>query len=325
MQPHFQLHNPHRPVDWRYTRALEIVSGRKRASRRWDDGVVFKATKFLRTFQHLTDDVDRDQLFHKDMGLFYAHAIYAENDEPDTRFVVEARLLAGQPDEEIAELISTLPSAITWYHDLFFDVRGRLLHRDYIVNTVLKEGLRRGVGSYDFTTKLFGYFGGVVALDHMLYGFRVNDKPTEVADLNNYYDRHQMTNLRRKAALETFGAEVNRFNVVELLALHVRLMEMERASQQKGNEQGDSLKAVDGLLANIQWVVGRKLLNESGLQGLDYFDANAAELRAGEMLEATYAKPKKRKKKLKQLSDLSGQFDNVHAMKETNSGEAQQG
>lgn len=323
MYQHYQTYNPHRAPDWRYNRALEVASSRKRASRRVDDAATFQAIRFLRAYRQLTDDREREYLFQHDMGLYYAHAIYTESEEPDTRFVVEARLLAGQTDEEIAQLVSTLPATIEWYHRLFFDVRERLSHRDYIVNTVLKDSLRRGAGSYDFSTKLFGYFGGSVALDHMLYGFRVNDRPLEVADLNDYYDRHQIANLRRRAALETMGAEINRFNVVELLGLHVRLIEIDRAASQRVGEQGESMKAIDNLLNGLQYTVGRKL-GKSPRDELALLEDSAAELRADELLDVTYAEPKKRRRKLKKLTQISGQFAEAHGRKEARSGETEQ-
>jgi len=96
----------------------------------------------------------------------------------DLRLELEARLLARQSSEEIAERLSISAAAVDAYHDAFFDVRGRLKSRTYVVKKAV--GMDSGLGSRPVTleglTKQVAYFAGPAVLDTILPYVRVNGR-----------------------------------------------------------------------------------------------------------------------------------------------------
>ena len=51
--------------------------------------------------------------------------------------------------------------------------------------------------------------------------------------------------------------DVNKFNVTQVIELHLRLIEIEREAHAAGNPN-EALKAVDTLLSTVRWVVGKQ-------------------------------------------------------------------
>ena len=176
-----------------------------------------------------------DALFESNMGLCYAYDLFTDSTAANSRVTVEPRILAGQTDEEIAYKMGTLPGTVFWYEGLFFAVRDRLRTPAYIIDVVLRTALEEGAGSCNFTSKLFGYLGGPTALDHVRYGFIVGDRPTDPSQLNAFYDRQFRAGIRQKAVAAIPDMEINRFNVMQLMELHGKLIDMERHGPGSGD------------------------------------------------------------------------------------------
>jgi len=83
------------------------------------------------------------------------------------RASVEARILAGQTDVEIAALTSLDPLVIAAFESLFFCVRDRLQAGDWIATVVIGPGLRCGFASDEMPLLLraFGYYAGASILE----------------------------------------------------------------------------------------------------------------------------------------------------------------
>lgn len=298
----YQKHNPARPVDWRITRVLDVARNGKPISRTQDDQVVREAVKFVRDLDAATTEALQDRLFSRNMSLFYAYQLATEPSWADAKFLVEARILARQTNEQIAAKLATLPLTVHWYEQLWFHVRDRLDYSDYILQTVLKQNqVVPGVEELGFTSKLLAYFGGPVVLDHALYGFQLDAQPADFSDLPAYYDRQQMALLRRRALAAAREMEVNRFNCMQLMEIHLRMIELDRQSE-SGGSRSETLEALDGMLNQLQWTVGES----DELAGpLGEYAGAAAELRASEMLDLTYGRTKPaRKKRLAEVKTL---------------------
>jgi hypothetical protein len=86
------------------------------------------------------------------------------------RWMLEVRLLTGEPYDRIAERLVMSADAAKAYHDQFFDVRGRLHARDWICNHILRSGADAGRGEDDLARllKYFAYHGGPLALDSLV-------------------------------------------------------------------------------------------------------------------------------------------------------------
>ena len=134
----YQRHDPVRAPDWRFSRIVDIARNNRPANRFQIDAQTRAGVRFVRAWDRAKTEDDRDMLLQSAMGLFHAYELH-EHEDPDVRFVVEARILAGQSDEQTASVTGTLPETIYWYEALFFNVRDRLLAHDYIFALLCKQ------------------------------------------------------------------------------------------------------------------------------------------------------------------------------------------
>jgi hypothetical protein len=84
-----------------------------------------------------------------------AHQLYQS--ETPSRWEVEARLLAGQTDNEIALSTGLPPAVVAAFERFFFDVRDRLAAGDYILFGVIGYDVVGGFREGDLRT-LWAYF-----------------------------------------------------------------------------------------------------------------------------------------------------------------------
>jgi hypothetical protein len=162
-----------RPPDWRWRLAVRLAQGRHPTPRRWCDPWVRLARRFARTLLCRPEVDGRRGLPRGLEALEEAHRLYLKADS-FCRWVVEARLLAGEGFDQVAEKCGLRASAVEAYHALFFDVRGSLRSIDYISTVVI--GPKRHVGltavDADVILKLFAYGGGPLVLDAAVRFFR---------------------------------------------------------------------------------------------------------------------------------------------------------
>ena len=154
--------SPRRAPHWRWLRAVEIDGGGAKATRARDGEEGFHwIRRAMRLKRHYDRAGGRPEAFYalalRDSELFWAHSIWVEDKAP-TRWGIEARVLAGESNEEIAAKIGTEPEVIGAYVDVFFDVRKRLMNLDYVQNVVMADAVTRGLQErqYDLLWKLIG-------------------------------------------------------------------------------------------------------------------------------------------------------------------------
>jgi hypothetical protein len=296
----YHRYDPIRSPDWRFNRIVSIARNNQPPNRVQIDTQIRDGVRFIRTWDRMKTEDDRDALLQCSMGLFHAYEMHQHAD-PDVRFVVEARILAGQSDEEIASITGALPDTIYWYEALFFNVRDRLLAHDYIVVQIHKQA-HENESSHDINVKQVGFFGGPVVLNDLLQGFADGPRPADPADLPAYYDRMQRAKLRSKAFVSALDMKVDRHNVMQLLQVHCQLMEADRGGPLT-DEPSDATRAVDGLLAELNWIVSGKSAGLDKRPPTDQFPRAAAELPSDELTNLTYAgNPRKERRPKKRLA-----------------------
>ena len=138
----FLPRNPLRPVCWRWGLAVCLVRDRLRVRKAWGDDWVRRATRYHRKAARLGDPA-HPGLSRLDPVLDGARRLRYGGD-PRLRLEVEARVLAGQGDPEIAAACALDADVVGAYAALFFDVRGRLGARDYIAVTISPSLLTTG-------------------------------------------------------------------------------------------------------------------------------------------------------------------------------------
>lgn len=294
----FQRFNFFRRPDWRWERVLRMVDRHPtpgRASRR-DDDFVRRARTFVLRWRSRNTEEEREELFWEEPGLYYAYELFErQTAQPEGALFLQARLLARQTFEQIAELLSTVPDTVRWYEALFFNVADRLQNRDWITKHVLLPALLRqttltgqsnspfmdSVAARPFldgSLKLFAYFGGPHVADVMITGFQSGKPPASADGLAEWFDGHWSMTVRRRSTQAALQFEINKFNVTELLTVHARLIELDRSEQNREQQRTAAEKHIQAMIDQIAWVVG-----QDGQAVLDRASDGASELRDDEM------------------------------------------
>ena len=222
-----------------------------------------------------------------------------------TAFMIEARLLANQSFVEIADAVNSDPDVVEWYEALFFNVAPFLRCHDWIMNHVLtpafdrfaeskddeeEDDIRRFVTPpvikphYDMTLKFFAYFGGPMLVEFMISGFKRGVVCHSQDEIGSYLDGVFNDGFRRRSAQSVGVFEVNKYNVMEVFATHLRIMELARGIE--GQDERHSLfeKHVNAMLTEIPWVVGSHAKQLFEGTSVGRYDEMAAELRDEELL-----------------------------------------
>jgi hypothetical protein len=301
-----RLYNPFLRPDWRFERVLKLV-GRVPAPGRTtklDDDHIKEARSFMLRWRK--GEAAREQLLQENPGLYYAYMVYDNlHTDPEVRFMMEARLLSGQPPEEIAEALKTLPQTVTWYEKIFFNIKPFLSHHDWIVKHVLLPASDRFAAHdddddddvpqpqgtplivrphLDMTLKFFSYFGGPVMCEFMIGGFRRGAEVHTQDDISAWLDDQWQLTLQRRSAQASGVFEVNRYNVMELFATHTRIIELQRTAESGDERRSLFERHVQAMLTELPWTVGRQAKEFYTDSAIGAFEETAAELNAEELI-----------------------------------------
>lgn len=303
-----RLADPFLKPYWRHERVVNMLSSvPPERCKRHDDKWVQGYKKFL--FRWNKSAGNRDGLMYENPGLYFAYLLYDRMYvEPETRQMIEARLLADMSYEEIAKECKTIPETIEWYERLFFNVKDFLSHHDWILKHVLlpasdrftaeedddddEENFRPRVTQeivkphFDLTLKFFAYYAGPLACDVMISGFRRDKKILSYEELPDYFHDQFMSQIMKRSAESAGRFEINKYNVMELFATHSRIIEIQKAQGGQENKYSEIEKHVNSMMSEFTWTVGNtgeKLYDKTALGKADKF---AAELDDQEQMDA---------------------------------------
>lgn len=304
----YRLIDPYRAPDWRFNRVIEMcdrVPMPGRCTPR-DDEYVRRARRFLLDYRNF-DDYRRLELEAADEDLYAAFAIYRSKGAGDKglAFVLEARLLTGEPLESIAEHYPFGPRTVDYYEALFFNVRDRLTMRDWVTTQILIPALKRDKGTtnapatvgawqpqdiavidshLDGSLKFFAFFAGPHVLERMVTGFEHTSRalsPDEAA--NGWDEKHFKQGLKRRAAQSANHFEVNKFNVVDVFMVVNQIIATEKAADAAEDQKTKYEVHVKGLLDGLPWTVGTREADNVPRRVAAY-DDSTSELRDDELL-----------------------------------------
>lgn len=297
-----QKYSAVRSPRWRYDRARQLLGARpRRKPAKADDRLTRRAVEFLdlwdsapllnRAKQHVR--FVRQELFPRYPELYLAYELFVTDGCERARCALEARLLARQSDEEIADRLSTMPEAVQAYEQLFFNVRDRLDNRDYIVSSVLSPSLNYGydLTNIELSAKFFGYFAGPQVLDFILHRYDSNLRlPAATDKCQEYLDEFFRGAVARRSAEVVNTCEITRYDVMQLFEIHANLIAVSTKAKEEADNLGVVEESVDLLLKALPWTAGasRRAALEHG--PLAAYQGQAGELRSRELLAAAAGK-----------------------------------
>lgn len=296
--------NPLRPTDhrWQLARLLKEKKLPESIAKKTNDEYVLQAWNFQTKLATCKDEVDRWVLMEEFPVIYSAYLIHKRGEDEDRaplRYMIEARILAGQKDEEIAFVIGTDPAVITWYERIFFDVKEKLKNPDYILGCVMGPSIYSGLSDrdYDLLWKLFGYLYGVHVLESFIQTTSRKFRPENINEVDTALAEDARSALQRKVAVVSRTFAVNPFSQSELLNIYARFIEVERAV---GKEKAHDiiLQNVQVMLDNLPMTIGSESTDSQEVKSFDSIDAD---LRSDELLTVAAGKQLENKPEIDSL------------------------
>ena len=244
--------NEFRPADWRWKRAMLYID-KGTSTRTHDDKMVLQVVQYLRLVRA---GESSEELANKYPDLYEVDRIYS--DSKDTRWLIEALIMAGCEPEYIAEYFGFSDSNfIKLYELLKFDVRSRLKFKGFITGSILdaldsgslppaKEKIWKALA-------WVGYKNGHG--DRLLQGFI--DIDAMPADIKAWYDTFIQHHFSRKVVSAVFKGNPlkNPLLMDAIRTVHEgRKLEMEEhklLGDSAGTDVQESQKALIGSLNMI--------------------------------------------------------------------------
>lgn len=225
---------PRRHWDWRYERALELSRTAAVSHldlEATDDEFVMAFTDMLRRLNGNVARREKTRLKELYRAPYDAWDFYTNSDGL-SRDILEAFLLSGSTDQELAENFSMSLPGVRWYEKMFCDVRSRINKHLYIVGyilhnprTKLTDAIRQqnaanlgrfgtlGSMQEGSVYKLLGYYGGPIVLELVYTGLLHSAKPTGEKAALAYINKALSGSLRTRGLTAARVMEVNKYNV----------------------------------------------------------------------------------------------------------------
>ncbi len=215
-------------------------------------------------------------------GIWMAKFIY-EQQAPNgqaLRSAIEARILARQTDEQIAQCTGCTPAAIAAYEALFFNVRDRLANVDFITHCVIGAP---AAGAKDEPLgrvwKLFGYRAGPQVLEAVLGGLSAGQVVESADDVSKYLDVVTAETVQQKAAVAAATIPVQEKTCFRLIDAHSKSVKAGRNTNSASLQLESLQVGLQQLLEGMPY----KFIGKVEENQLTEFDRNAAELRTEEL------------------------------------------
>jgi hypothetical protein len=260
------IHDPFKTPDWRWQRAIWLHEQGKYSRRGRDDAYILQAKSFLAKYKKADNYVLKETLSNQEPGIYYAKLI-KEREDVNDRYIIEARLLAEEPLENIAKKQNTSLEVILWYERLFFDVKDKLDSRDWIINRVLGPSFCKGIRRRDFDLllKLYALIGGEFVLDALMQDSSITiPKPKSKQEVDGFWQADQKDNITRQAALSIRCLPVITETQGIILDSYQKMLEFEKESANSSDAQGLIVKNIQSALASVPFKRSKAATEELG-------------------------------------------------------------
>ena len=223
----FQTFNLARPPAWRSDRTLELVDLGRRPSRSKDDEYVQKYHRFLLRERDVLSEEEGVELFERNPALYDAHGFHTHRDI-ERRAFLQAMIVAGMADEEIAKRLACLPATVDWYEQVFFNVRGRLQNEIWVNKTIrgprhiprFNQDGSLTVRGRAIGIKLLSYWGGPLIVDSAISSLAPRLTPGPDPDVTAWFD--ESLRLRIKTLATIAVANVGELDTIKLFRQNLR-------------------------------------------------------------------------------------------------------
>lgn len=280
--------SPFRPPDWRWQKARLLREQNRRASRRRDDPWVTIARAFQGEVARCPNDWALADLADKYPALIDARQLAEQDGVQSFRWELEARLLANDSPDRIAERMLIPAETARAYEALFFNVQDRLRHRSWVVHAVFGRSIHAGLNErqYDLLWKMYGFFGGTNLIDFMVDTFGDVGKAAGPDKVRAWLADDERSSLARKGAIAARTIPVNSYTQPAILEITQKYYEIEKAAGNAGS-QSVVLGLIGDVMASMSWSVGGGTTDRPLPILAGQTDGLAAEMRVTELFALT--------------------------------------
>ena len=190
----FHRLNANRPVDWRWQIACAIAAPTPGYKVRSSNGVVVEAARFLAELgQHHDHDLPAE-LVYQYPAIAAAYELSRRADWE--RLLLEARILSGEPLDEIARKCQISLPVIEKYEVLFFAVRNSLKATAFCWHAAIRcrRASPETPPALEKLIRTWSYFGGARVLESALPAIGAHgvliDRPANLASAEGRRDEH---------------------------------------------------------------------------------------------------------------------------------------
>jgi hypothetical protein len=220
-----------RRPDRRLARTLGILRERPQPGRpkRADDHPIRAYWRLLLGLNNAgNDERQREEVIRKYPDVYQAHALWYSPDFA-TRQGLEAWLLTSESYEQIAQRFFTVPRAIDYYEQLFFNVRDRVKNSDWITKVIrdrmhddLKYGCSKADAERGYVMRLFAHRGGPFVLDAYINVLGMSHSPLSAKEVARWCKDGLQNAVLTTAAAAAVSFDLTQKNMMQVMKLAVR-------------------------------------------------------------------------------------------------------
>jgi len=278
--------NPYRPADWRWQRA-SLLANDELTNSKLDDRDVKRAARAIRIL--LQTPENEGTLAFRDPDLYWSYRIYqGQHEFIAIRAELEARILAGDTDENIGKKCHLSPGGLRAYRELFFDVADRLECSACILHVIIGTALYRGYREQDINVfwKYYGYTYGVPVLEALITQVITPERAESSDDVARILQADCDSNILRKAAAASRTIRVNDFNAIDILNLVQKAKEIDKLAGGSGPNVGVDTAGLERILESVRFAIGEYAQDTIDVEVINRYDQSSSELTTQQLMAA---------------------------------------
>lgn len=273
--------NPLRPIDWRWLRAGWLRQTGKYARKSREDPETLLIKRYQTAKAACQNELQLERLMYRMPGLFNAEQFH-DREDLDLHWEIEARLLARESLESIAQKLGVDVEVVFWYERAFYNVVEKIDNRSYIGTIAMGRSIHRGLfeRDYDLLWKMLGYACGPIMVDALT---RKMANPTRV-DAEDQIEPVMKSMTAAAMAGKTLTAAMTipvSYNESVIIEWYTKMLEIEKNSGRGGDIVAMLTTNINAALTALPFSTDRPTVVAPQLT---YYDDQSAELRADEML-----------------------------------------
>lgn len=232
-----------RSPSWRREAAESIARGTRDVVVKSKDDPIARLAKLLRMERHLSQntpyslDIIATKLQRLDADCLKAYEFF-KHASTLTALSLQGHLLTELSLSQIADRFRISTDVVDLYSKLFFDVEDRLDNIEYIAGFVIGPVLQSGIEelSPQLLCRYFGYFGGSLVLQTMLYGATSRLVIKSDDEILGYLENSLERSLMIQTAATMLVHTPSRFDVRSLLEGYVAVKSIKRQPEDTERE-----------------------------------------------------------------------------------------